>query len=193
MSYQTYTTEALVCGTYRRNTADASYALLTAEAGLVYASARSVREERSRQRYALQDFAQIRVSLVRGKAGWRIGSVDSATNFYHQATTRAQRGAVVQVVKVIRRFIQSEGVLPSVYAGTLGVLHRLTQAPDAETGWLVRHYELWLLYELGYVARASIPSELRLEDSAATWRPPTPAIAAQVEAVLTTAVAASQL
>jgi recombinational DNA repair protein (RecF pathway) len=188
-----YTTDALVCGTYRRNTADASYALLTAEAGLVYASARSVREERSRQRYALQDFAQIRVSLVRGKAGWRIGSVDSTTNFYHRATTRAQRGAVVQAVKVIRRFIQSEGVLPSVYARTLAVMNRLTQATDEEVGWLVRHFELWLLHELGYVVQSSIPSELCLEHSVDQWCPPTSAIAAKVDVVLTRAVAASQL
>lgn len=56
MAYETYTTEALVCGTFNRNTADRSYLLFTREAGMLYADARSVREERSRQRYALRTF-----------------------------------------------------------------------------------------------------------------------------------------
>ena len=38
---------------------------------MVLAAARSVREEKSRQRYALQEFALVRVSLIKGKSGWR--------------------------------------------------------------------------------------------------------------------------
>ena len=171
MAYQTSTTDALVCGTYRRNMADASYALLTAEAGLVYATARSVREERSRQRYALQDFSLVRVSLVRGKAGWRIGSVDSATNFYHLATTRAQRGAVVQVVKVVRRFVPAEGVLPDIFAHTCAALERIATMSDTDVSWLVRHYELWLMYTLGYIARSTIPAAVLLDAPVTTWPP----------------------
>ena len=63
MSYQTYTTEALVCGTYDRNTADRSYRLFARELGMLFADARSVRLEKSRQRMALSDFSLVRVSL----------------------------------------------------------------------------------------------------------------------------------
>ena len=45
MSYQTYITEALIVGSFDSNTADKSYLLFTKSAGMLYASARSVREE----------------------------------------------------------------------------------------------------------------------------------------------------
>ncbi len=193
MAYQIYTTDALVCGTYRRNTADAAYALLTAEAGLVYATARSVREERSRQRYALQDFSVVRVSLVHGKAGWRIGSVDSATNFYHQATTRAQRGAVVQTVKIVRRFVPAEGNLPDIFAHTKAVLDRVATISDEDIPWLVRHYELWLLYTLGYIAKSMIPAIVSLDTPPAAWHSPPDSVQVQIADIIAAATTASQL
>lgn len=82
MAYVTYTTDAIVCGTYDRNTADRSYRLFTRELGMLYADARSVRLEKSKQRQALQDFSLIKVSLVKGKAGWKIGSVSEVQNYY---------------------------------------------------------------------------------------------------------------
>ena len=81
MAYATYTTQALVCGTFDRNTADRSYRLFTREFGMVWADARSVRLEKSKQRSALTDFSVVRISLVRGKAGWKIGSVIAQQNF----------------------------------------------------------------------------------------------------------------
>ena len=56
MAYVTYTTLALVCGTFDQKTSDRSYMLFTREAGMLFASARSVREERSKQRYASTRF-----------------------------------------------------------------------------------------------------------------------------------------
>jgi len=92
MSYATYTTEALVCGSRNNNTSDRAYLLFTEEVGMIWASARSVREERSKQRYALQDFSLIRVSLVKGKSGWRIGSVEATCNPFMEARSRSGQG-----------------------------------------------------------------------------------------------------
>jgi DNA repair protein RecO len=108
MSYKTYTTRAIVCGTFNRNTADRSYLLFTREAGMIYADARSVREERSRQRCALQDFSLIRVSLVKGKRGWKIGSTESQKNYYHCSVDKAARGSVVGIYRLLRRFLKGE-------------------------------------------------------------------------------------
>ncbi|MEX2341217.1 MAG: recombination protein O N-terminal domain-containing protein, partial [Candidatus Paceibacterota bacterium] len=82
MSYKTYTTEAIVCGSRVNNTSDKSFLLFTKDAGMLWAAAKSVREERSRQRFALQDFSLIRASLIKGKSGWRIGSVESDRNYF---------------------------------------------------------------------------------------------------------------
>lgn len=69
--YQKYHTEALVLGSRERGESDRVYALYTREFGLVRARASAVRSEGSRMRYALQHYALVRVSLVRGKNGWR--------------------------------------------------------------------------------------------------------------------------
>jgi recombinational DNA repair protein (RecF pathway) len=108
MAYQIYTTDAIVCGGKAMNIADRSHLLFTREAGMLFATARSVREERSRQRYALQDLSCVRVSLVKGKAGWRVGSVQGLGNYYFAATDRAARGSVISFARLLRRFVHGE-------------------------------------------------------------------------------------
>ena len=88
MAYQTYITEAIVCGSYDSNTSDRSFLLFAREAGMIYAHAKSVREERSKQRYALQVCSHVRVTLIRGKSGWKIAGVEPQQNLYALATTR---------------------------------------------------------------------------------------------------------
>jgi len=115
MTYVTYTTKALVCGTFNRNTSDRSYLLFTREAGMLYADARSVREERSRQRYALQDFSLVRVSLIKGKVGWKVGSIEAQKNYYHLAVDKDARGSVVSLFRLLRRFVKGEEAAPELF------------------------------------------------------------------------------
>lgn len=159
MAYETYTTEALVCGTKNRNTADRSYLLFTREAGMLFADARSVREERSRQRYALQDFSLLRVSLVKGKAGWRIGSIEPLRNFYHEAKTKDTRGSVVSVVRLLRRFLHGETADAGLFdeaADALAVLVGVVR----ERTFVEQVVQVRLLSKLGYVNLKYIPPEL---------------------------------
>lgn len=115
MAYEIYITDALVCGTKDSNTSDRSYLLFTRDAGMIWASAKSVREERSKHRYALQDFSVIRVSLVRGKAGWRITGTEPEKNLYFDCTTREARGAVRNMLRFLRRFLHGETPVPEVF------------------------------------------------------------------------------
>lgn len=156
MSYTTYTTEALVCGTWTRNTSDKSYLLFTKEAGMLYADARSVREEKSKQRYALQDFSYIRVSLIKGKIGWRIGSVESLLNHYALAKDKGARGSVIHVYRILRRFYKGEESNPNLF-------EYVTQALSVMTGeindriTLEQILQLRILSELGYVDTKRLP------------------------------------
>ena len=159
MSYQTYITDAVVVGSYHSNTADKSYLLFTERAGMLYASARSVREERSKQRYALQDFSHITVTLVKGKAGWRIGSVESYENFYMDATSRAARGSIVRLTKTLRRYVQGEVPDSGLYQSYLESL--LVLVRDCEPRAVFeRCAEVKILSELGYVASDTIIAPL---------------------------------
>lgn len=155
MSYQTYITDAIVVGSYANNTADKSYLLFTERAGMLYASARSVREERSKQRYALQDFSHITVTLVKGKAGWRIGSVESHENFYADATSREARGSVVRLTKTLRRYVQGEVPDTQLYHTYVEALALLVTDCAMRTAF-ERCAEVRLLSHLGYVASDTV-------------------------------------
>lgn len=156
MAYQTYTTEAIVCGTFNRNTADRSYLLFTREAGMLYAEARSVREERSRQRMALQDFSLVRVSLVKGKHSWKVGSIQSEKNFFLSASDKEARGSVVFITKFLRRFYGSQEAAPALFDYVVGAFQLLsTTLKDREQ--LEKIIQARILFELGYVDIKVLP------------------------------------
>lgn len=160
MSYSTYITDALVCGVKNSNTSDRSFLLFTKDAGMLFASARSVREERSKQRYALQEFAQVRVSLIKGKSGWRIGSVEALQNFYQRATDKEVRGSIVSVFRDLRRFIHGEEVSTSLHDLVTESLEFVLQPMSTERRKMIEKViKVRLLHELGYVSKKSLPEE----------------------------------
>ncbi len=149
MSYKTYITEALVCGSRKSNTSDKSYLLFTRDAGMLYASAKSVREERSKHRYALQEFSYIRTTLVHGRTGWRITGAEPLTNVYALQTTREARALVRNVIKLLRRLIQGEAPHESLFDEVKTLLCR-THAGDEDVFEEV--FTLRTLHVLGYIA-----------------------------------------
>ncbi len=160
MSYHIYTTTAIVCGSYDQSVSDKVFVLYTESLGMIYATAKSVREERSKQRYALQDFSIIKVSLVRGKAGWRIGSVVDIAQPFLAATNRETRSHILIILRTVRRFIS--GTEPSpvlftiVYTGMSRLAANAISNPDQYVLLLVAR----ILYELGYIAPT--PEQLTL-------------------------------
>lgn len=150
MGYKTYTTKALVCGSRDSYTSDRSYLLFTRNAGMLWATARSVREEKSKQRNALQDFSFIKVSLVKGKSGWRIGSVEAQGNSFLSSATRERRGLVSYIVMQLRRYVHGESPLIEVYDDVEIVLKdklKQTDIATVQTVFLIR-----MLHILGYIA-----------------------------------------
>jgi recombinational DNA repair protein (RecF pathway) len=121
MSYKTYITDALVCGARASNTSDKSFLLFTREAGMLYASAKSVREERSKQRYALQEFSHIRVTLVRGKSGWKITGTEPLGSVYERST-RVGRAYVRSIVRLLRTYVHGEEIARELYDECMAAL-----------------------------------------------------------------------
>jgi DNA repair protein RecO len=149
MAYKTYITEALVCGSRVNNTSDKSYLLFTREAGMLYASAKSVREERSKQRYSLQEFSYIRVTLVHGKSGWRVTGAEPKTNIYANQSTRQARALVRNIIRLLRRLIQGESPHPSLFDEAKETLLR-THSGNEEG--IEKVLTLRILHSLGYIA-----------------------------------------
>jgi recombinational DNA repair protein (RecF pathway) len=160
VSYTTYTTQALVCGSFDQGTSDKSFLLFTREAGMLFATARSVREEVSKQRHALQDFSRIRVSLVKGKTGWRVGSVESLKNDFSLAQNREVRGSVVAFYRLLRRYIRGEEVSSELFDFAVLALDKMTtQIPDRK--FLDLYVQIKVLEMLGYVDEKSLPTILK--------------------------------
>lgn len=147
MAYHTYNTEVLVCGSKNHNTSDRTYLLFAREIGMVWATAKSVREERSRQRYALQEFSHAHLSLVRGKGGWKIGSVVPIANYYTQAHNREERALLRNLFVLMRRVLQGEEPQTRVFDEVVTVLtHQEIDPAHRELVCTLR-----VLEQLGYV------------------------------------------
>ncbi len=149
MAYQTYITEALVCASIDSQTSDRSFLLFTREAGMVYAHAQSVREERSKHRYSLQECAHARVTLVRGKAGWRITGAEPLHNFYSLAATREARAFVRNIVLLIRRVMQGETPHETVFDEVIFACAQVGQQMPSKLECVLT---LRILHALGYIA-----------------------------------------
>ena len=149
MAYQTYITEALVCGSYDSKSSDRTYLLFTREAGMLYAHAKSVREERSKHRYALQICSHIRVTLVRGKSGWKITGTESIGNVYAHMETREERAFLRNSILLLKRVIQGETAHTEIFDD---VLYALYETPQCDPGVRECILALRTLHTLGYVA-----------------------------------------
>jgi len=148
VAYPTYITEALVCGSTNSHSADRFFLLFTKDAGMVHAHAKSVREERSKQRYALQECSHIRATLVRGKSGWRIAGVEAIDNLYARAATRDARALLRNLMLLLRRVIHGEVVYPDIFDDVLQVC---TMASHLPIQTLETVATLRILYALGYI------------------------------------------
>jgi len=192
MSYATYTTDALVCGAFDRNTADRSYLLFTREAGMLYAEGKSVREERSKQRYALQELSQIRISLIKGKHTWKVGSVEATVNDYARAVSREARGSVSSIYKLLRRYIHGEEASPALYDYCVEALSLLT-GEVSERALLDLVVQVNILRRLGYVDEAALPESVRILDQLALPSEPAPELVKTLTSLLERAALNSQL
>jgi recombinational DNA repair protein (RecF pathway) len=148
MAYQTYITEAIICGKYDSHSADRSFLLFTREAGMLYAHAKSVREERSKQRYALQECSHVRATLVRGKSGWKITGAEPIQNLYALTTTREGRAFLRNIILLLRRVIHGETAHSSIFDDVIKAAAHASHHPAR----LEQVVLLRILHGLGYVA-----------------------------------------
>jgi recombinational DNA repair protein (RecF pathway) len=149
MAYQTYITEALVCGSYDSNTSDRSFLLFAREAGMIHAHARSVREERSKQRYALQTCSHVRATLIRGKSGWKIAGVEPQQNLYAVASTREARAFLRNIILLLRRVIHGETIYEEIFDDIIGTCMQVGKYDPSKLESILT---LRILHGLGYIA-----------------------------------------
>jgi len=115
VSYEIYTTEAIVCGRILRGEHDLTLRLYTKDAGMIFARAGGARAGESKLRYGLQDFSYSTVSLVHGRHEWRVTGASPIENFYYATPTREHRAALRHALRIIRRFLAGASAEPALF------------------------------------------------------------------------------
>ena len=151
--YQKYNTEALVLGSYESGENDRTVVLYTKDFGLVRARARSVRSEASRMRYGLQNYSLSHVSLVRGKASWRVAG--AAALRYASGDTRGI-AAFARVCELVTRLVHGEEENTYLY-GVLAEAHAalIREKTDA-FGTIEIVCVARVLFALGYISAEAL-------------------------------------
>lgn len=151
MSYHIYHTEVLILGGSMKSEGDRLLYCYTKEFGLILAHAKSVREGRSKLRYALQTFAHAQIDLVSGKSGWRLVSARPMNSFRDSWDHAEKRRILARQAQLLRRLIQGEEQHEKLFDDVLSGVNFLqhltedTYLPEAELLMVVR-----LLDQLGY-------------------------------------------
>lgn len=148
MSHAVHTVNALVLGSAGVQEADKLFWLLTEDFGLLFASAKSVREEASKLRYSLQDCALTRASLVRGRGLWRIVGAEEV------AATQlpfAQMQVFGRIAALVRRVTPTDEEQPEIFTIVFNAYDALRTYPDKDA--LVESVAVArILHRLGYLS-----------------------------------------
>ena len=113
--YQKIATEGIVLRKRAVGEANLRVYILTHEAGLVVASARSARVAQSKLRYGLEPLTRARFCFVRGAHEWRVTEAADATKLFARVEP-ARRVAAGRVVQLLLRLVYGQEVSPELYA-----------------------------------------------------------------------------
>ncbi len=158
MIHWEYKTDAIVLDSFPVGEANASFALLTPEIGMVYAVAQGIRLEKSKLRFTLQQYAHCSLVLVYGKTGWRITNAVPINNPSIEATMSG-RIIIARVIGLIRRLVTGEEPHTELYQVCVDAMNTLSTTDShqthshIETVWVLR-----ILYYLGYIDNNAIIS-----------------------------------
>lgn len=141
---------AYVLDAYPNGESNLVYKLFTRDLGLLYAHAQSVRELKSKNRYALQTGNVAEVTLVRGREVWRITSTQHVPQ---PETTEHVSHMTRKILRLIGKFSAVEDGTRDVF-DTVSSGIQATETCAPEDGILIEAVTvLRIMDTLGFVAR----------------------------------------
>ncbi len=151
--HKIYITEGLVLGKRATGEASSLLTVLTVEFGLLKASAKSTRLERSKLRYGLEPLTRGRFSFVRGKHEWKLTGAETVSRECIPLSAPRRRRAG-QVLKLLLRLLQGEEPTANLYRSVTEGLMSLAQAlNDADAEAIECVIVLRILSHLGYLPK----------------------------------------
>lgn len=156
--YQKYQSEALVLRSYERGEADRVFALYTKEFGFVWARCSAVRREKSKMRYALQNYAHANISLVRGNRGWRVAGASSLSHIESAKENATKTFARISLL--VERLVIGEERNEYLFTTLIEAHEALMREPKESHGAIELLCVARLLYTLGYVSAEALGTAL---------------------------------
>jgi len=155
--YQKYHTEALVLGNRESGEADRTIFLFSRDFGLVRARASAVRGERSKMRYALQNYSLTNASLVKGKRGWRVAGATAL-----KIARGDERGIAVfaRASELVMRLVQGEERNEYLYAALFEAHEALVREKVEAFATIEIVCVARILYALGYISAEALETAL---------------------------------
>lgn len=168
MFHHIYKTEAFILSSKPSREADAVLALYTREFGLIYATAQGLRELKSKLRYSLQSYSLSVVSLVRGRAGWRVVNARLLTNYFAEFSDecpgtggRSERRLVLaRVYSLLRRMLAGEERNAMLFDSFTDGLAFLMTTADKDVSDTELVIVLRVLYYLGYIGKSPLSERM---------------------------------
>ena len=158
-----YSTECIVLGGVDSGEGSKYISLFTKDIGLVRAVAKSVREEKSKLRYCLQDFSCTYATLVRGKEVWRITGAEERYNLHNELKGESEKiFTITQILNLLQRLVHGEEKNEYLFDTlSCGFEFIKTEKMDRDA---LKNFEhlvvLRVLYSLGYIAKENNFTEL---------------------------------
>ncbi len=154
MSYHIYTTDGIILKRTPFGEANILVHVLTHDLGLIMCSARSARLYVSKLRPALQEYAHVSISCIKGKGGWKITNVVSKGSFYYDYPEYSHK-VISQVTFVLMQMIQGETPQKELFDIVRNGFEFLKQVPKDFIMEFETLVVLRILNELGYVVKDS--------------------------------------
>lgn len=149
-----YHTEGIILGSRGYGEDGKYFYILTRDLGLVTASASGVRKISSRLRFILQDFAYIKVDLVRGKDIWRVTTASKTETLENFSKNMEALKVFGSVSRLLRRLLPGEAENEAMFADILAGMSLLEKAETAaELASIEAVIVLRALNNLGYIGK----------------------------------------
>lgn len=147
-----YHTEGIILGSRSFGEAGKYYSIFTRDLGMVFASAQGVRKISSKLRFVLQDFAYIKVDLVKGKDIWRLTSASKTNELENLSRNPEVFRVLVNISRLLKRLLAGEEPNGELFADLLTGFAVLEKSENMEE---IRSIEaiivLRMLNNLGYI------------------------------------------
>jgi len=156
-----YHTEGIILGSRNFGEAGKYYSIFTRDLGMIKASAQGVRKISSKLRFILQDFAYLKIDLVKGKDFWRLTSAEKTNTLENISKRPEVFRTVSNISSLLKRLLAGEDANEALFAD---LIRGLAILEKSETEEELRNIEmiivLRILNNLGYIGASEAISGL---------------------------------